>query len=138
MSRLWDNRLPVDWVDPQAILFCGADPAWSPEKENRTPEAPDNEEGLCLLCGGVGEFDESKAEAGQLVFKPGRILHGQRLVCARCMRYGLDYRLKDMKPVEAVEVEVVEDNDEVVQSGPGYVRRGAVQVPEKYARLMKR
>jgi hypothetical protein len=38
----WANFRPPEWVDGEAFLFCGADPAWTPAKEQRLAAAADD------------------------------------------------------------------------------------------------
>jgi hypothetical protein len=48
----WDDRMPVTRSDPDAFLFMGADPAWTPTREFKLADAPDAAAGQCSECGG--------------------------------------------------------------------------------------
>lgn len=109
----------ADYIDYSAFLFMGADPSWTPSRENR--RALDDAPGGCALCGGEG----------------GKIGDGDRVVCARCQRYGRDESLGGT----SVPADPAKAAEPVAGDEPGYVLkrtpRGTITVPEKYARLMK-
>ncbi len=91
----WAQLKPADWVDPDAFLFLGADPAWTPEKEDGRAVAPRT--GLCPLCGGKGHH--GRDAGGGPAYLPGAIPDGSHGVCGRCHRYGLDRILDRSRPL---------------------------------------
>lgn len=128
----WDERLPASPVDPDAFLYMGADPCWTPDREYRTPAEA---EGECLLCGGVGTIladdagDPILAPDGSLVVRR-EIEPGSRRICARCFRSGRD-------PLPVVNPHDGPDPGAFVAAEPGYVTRDGVTIPERYAGLAK-
>jgi hypothetical protein len=120
------------FVDREAFLFMGADPAWTPAREYGNPRLdPDHRHGEpCILCHGDGAHIH--LPDGTTAILEGEIGIGSHRVCARCMRYGLDHRLGlDAK------AEAKSDTKDPIESRPGYVSKGNVEVPEKYARQLK-
>lgn len=122
---VWVDEMPVGRIDCDAFLYMGSDPCWSPRREIQRPGDEDIHAGECLLCGGVGSI--YIGPDGTIVLHRD-IPEGSRRVCARCMRYG---RERMTVP------EVPDDPDVPVSTEPGYVSRGGITVPERYARLMK-
>jgi hypothetical protein len=136
----WANFRPPEWVDREAFLFCGADPAWTPEKEYRRQDAPDAAPGKCSLCE-----------------------DGDPTVCARCRRYGRQHlidgapaRLAPERGTAAAATEKA-SNDKAETSGrvppppaaaaslvvvctehDDCVRRGDIHVPTKFAAMLER
>lgn len=148
-SSLWSDSRPVEYIDRDAVLYMGADPCWTPDREQQqTGEDADH----CPLCLGVGHFDDEAAEAGILHFVQSRVRVGSHLVCARCMRYGLDHRIEGHEtkrgrpypvpclPPSATSPEDAESEDDetILDAGPGYVKRGRVTIPNKFAHRFKR
>lgn len=121
MSRgVWAHFKPPEWVDPEAFLFCGPDPSWTPAKEsvNTAPPPP----GECPHCKSRGMYAHDadghliRDDAGEPIFLRGAIEDGSHAVCPRCRRYGLD-RLLDRAPISAMlrprdESEVIVDDDD--------------------------
>lgn len=121
----WSDYVPPDRVDPDAFLFCGADPCWTPAREYKLPDDPDAAAGLCDLCGG---------DADLMV-----IGEDSHRICARCMRDRGSGSLS-AHGLLARDIAVVTDDPAVpvaCPDDPGFVERDGVKVPEKYARLMK-
>lgn len=125
---LWDVPEP-SYADPGVIPFFGADPCWTPAREIGRPSDADHRDGApCLHCHGDGVVvvlpDESTA------ILAGEVEPGSHRYCPRCARYGLDHRLGA--------AEVAANPDQPVESDrPGYVVKGNVEAPEKYARQLK-
>jgi hypothetical protein len=98
----WAAFKPPSWVDPDAFLFCGADPSWTPEKEGIACAPPPP--GECPHCRSRGCYAHDadgnllRDEWGEPVFLRGAIEDGSHAVCPKCRRYGLD-RLLDRTPL---------------------------------------
>lgn len=130
MPSDFDDYVAPSWVDPDAFLFMGADPAWTPAREYGNPKVdPDHKLGEpCILCHGDGAEIVLPDETVAILV--GEIEPGTHRVCGRCMKYGLDHRL--------AAAEVAANPDQPVGADrPGYVVKGNVEVPEKYARQLK-
>lgn len=133
-SDLWADPPPTP-KDPDAFLFMGADPAWTPAREYGNPKVdPDHARGEpCILCHGDGA--EVVLPSGLIAILEGEVPEGSHRVCGRCMKYGLDHRLG--------EALIVADPDQPVESDrPGYVVKEfangcTVEAPEKNARQLK-
>lgn len=101
----WEHFKPPRWVDPDAFLFCGPDPSWTPEKEGIAIAPPPP--GECPHCRSRGchAVDAAGAlvrdEWGEPVFLRGAIEDGSPAVCPRCRRYGREYRL-DRTPLSVL------------------------------------
>ncbi len=129
MRSLWADRKPVlpdAWKDTAAVLVFGPDPAWSPDREYRHPEDAD---GLpfskCLVCG--YQSDD----------RPGAIKPGSHLVCARCYVYGRDVLMTPGRPIPEPKPAKGKKAKPAASPTTGYIVKGGIHVPEKYARLMK-
>jgi hypothetical protein len=136
----WDDRMPVTRSDPDAFLFMGADPAWTPTREFKLADAPDAAAGQCSECGGDAGLPLLDADDLPILDHNGKpivlteVPVGSHRVCGRCMRSG-----KDQRSQGAPGSGVVSDPDVPVAcpDDPGYVERDGVRVPERFARLMK-
>jgi hypothetical protein len=125
---LWSDPEP-SYYDPGVIPFFGADPCWTPARELGKGDDADHKYGApCLLCHGDGVL--VVLPSGDEVVLEGEVEPGSHRYCPRCQRYGLDHR---MGPPPGVPP----DPEQPVESRPGYVAKGNVEVPEKYARQLK-
>jgi hypothetical protein len=161
----WDSFRPPEWVDREAFLFCGADPAWTPAKEQRLASAPDAVPGKCSLCGGDGkvELGDLATRTMFVVYLEVAIEPGDPTVCGRCGRYGRQH-LIDGRPAPASQAPRPEAPKEkpaeapppesgrtpppaaatsscpalvvVCAEHPDCVRRGDIHVPTKYAAML--
>jgi hypothetical protein len=126
-ASIWSDHAPPDRVDPDAFLFMGADPCWSPAREIKLPDDADAAGGLCAECGGDDDADV--------------IPDGSHRVCARCGRYGRDRRPHSLPalatPARIVDCRPDPDLPVACPDQPGYVTRNGVTVPERFARLLK-
>jgi hypothetical protein len=158
----WANFRPPEWVDGEAFLFCGADPAWTPAKEQRLATDPDGAPGKCRLCGGEGRVEID----GEEYLVRIAIERGDPNVCGRCGRYGRQH-LIDTSPVITLlaprqETPAAAADDKTARSKndaggrtplpaaaappsslvvvchehPDCVRRGDIHVPAKYAAML--
>lgn len=134
MKSAWSDMPPVAPIDPDAFLYMGADPAWTPDREYRSPMDADGSPGLCSECGGDPHVlidPEGRIVldlSGRPVLSPTAVPVGSKRVCARCMRYG-----REKAPPASVPSSV----PVACEDDPGYVRRGSVVVPERFARMLK-
>ena len=164
----WDSFKPPEWVDDEAFLFLGADPAWTPAKEQRREIDPDGAPGQCSLCGGSGKLELGDLATRTMftVYLEVAIEQGDPNVCGRCGRYGRQH-LIDKRPIPAAlapkqetsaaaeEKTAREASKESGRTLPpaaadasslvvvctehaDCVRRGDIHVPTKYAAMMAR
>lgn len=129
----WGDWIPPSDVEPGLVPFFGADPCWTPAREEKLADSPDRSPGACYNCGGDRGFPlldadglpVFSADGSQIVVS--EIPPGSRRICMRCLRSGSDQHSMGARP-DGIEVMPVAE--------PGYVSRGGVSVPERYSRLL--
>lgn len=122
---VWSDHVPVADIDPDLIPFFGADPAWTPAKEEKLADAPDKAAGQCINCGGDEGFP-FVVDGGRTIVVSA-VPPGSNRVCMRCQRTGDDQHSLGARSGRPEVMTVVE---------PGYVFRDGVSVPEKFAGLL--
>lgn len=125
----WSDEVAPDRIDRDAFLYMGADPCWTPATEFKSAGGPDPAAGDCMLCGGDGVVISLTDGTSSL---HRDIPAGSRRVCARCMRYG-----RERLAGSDASAPSPDDPEVPVSAEPGYVTRGGVTVPERFARLLK-
>ena len=129
----WVDSVPPSEVDLDLIPFFGADPSWTPAKEEKLADAPDKAVGQCLLCGGDSGFPLLGSDGLPVFDHDGcpivafEVLPGSHRICLRCMRSGDDQHSLGAQ-YEQPSVRTVVDS--------GYVYRDGVSVPEQYAQYL--
>lgn len=130
----WSDHVETDSIDHDAFLFMGADPEWTPAREEKLADAPDKPAGRCRLCGGDRGFPLLDAVGNPVVGYDGspivisEVPPGSHRVCARCMRSGDDQHSQGVRPGGGPSV--------VPRDEAGYVSRDGVSVPERYAGML--
>ncbi len=123
MPKVWAGYKPPEWIDPDAFLYMGADPSWTPAKEGIHSATPLL--GECSHCKGRGTFAHDddgslvRDESGAPIFLLGAIEDGSHAVCPKCRRYGQERRV-DKTPISAMLRPVPEwdgDDESVGTSG---------------------
>jgi hypothetical protein len=148
-SDVWADYQVISWVDPEAFLFMGADPSWTPAREEKLEGCEDAAPQRCHLCGGSkGEY--LKDAWGNLLYSPTtklpaiglapQIERGSHAVCARCMRYGRPWEIERRKDrlvrhqsPQASSPPKPEPPKVAEKVIPG---RGTITVPEEFSHLL--
>jgi hypothetical protein len=143
----WSDVMPPDRVDPDAFLFMGADPCWTPDRESKLPGHFDAPEGLCLLCGGDDYVPVD--DAGNPYVDPrghvvvvaveSAIEPGSHRVCGRCMKSGKpgdgSRGVQGVGPGDRASATLADSSRwEPAPDQPGFVTRNGVTIPERFAR----
>jgi hypothetical protein len=86
MPAAWSDWLPPSVVPSESLLYCGADPVWTPEKEAKVhPRDPNPDQELCPVCGGRMVSPEDD---------PIELFETAIMVCGRCQRSTYEGRLR--------------------------------------------
>lgn len=159
MANVWTDFCPPTWIDPEAFLYMGADPAWTPAKEEKQQGCADAAPSRCCLCGGAdGEYLHD--EWGNLLYDPvskfpavklaPQIKPGSAGVCGRCMRYGRQRKLQAKSAGMAASAPVPAPSQPPSKGGAvaaekssraaekPVVGHGTITLPERFASCLNR